>query len=203
MPPLPAHCPNCGLVFPSKLISIDHATNITIGDGREPCPAPGCGGAARVIDGTFDFVGNAIRVRSAPPRTIGILSVLQTALREAEGGMPPDEVISKIETASPELASAIRKKVAIGGWTVLGGVLISLLASCSMNTNLNWNQLVDQVHVYQTGKEPYPGLGQSGPSASEPESRAEPSRQQRRHKERQAKKQQRQIERQKPKAPKR
>jgi hypothetical protein len=135
------------------------------------------------------------------PTTLAILGVLQTALNEAQQGKAEAEVIRKIESASPDLAKAIEKKVSIGGKLVLVPLLLGLLASCSTSTTLNWNQLVDQVHVYQTGKEPYPGLGQSTPSASEPESKPAPNRQQRRYTERQAKKQQRQTERQQPKKP--
>ncbi|MFC7699644.1 hypothetical protein ACFQX9_23450 [Bradyrhizobium sp. GCM10028915] len=201
MPPLPAHCPKCGAIFPSNVISIDNSDDITIGNIQERCPIQGCGGTARVIEGNFDFVGHAVRVRRAPPRTLAILTVLQEALQDVERGKPTDEAISKIERASPELASAIRKTIGSAGKPLLGTLLFALLASCSMSTRLDWNQLVDQVHVYRTGAAPYPGLGQSGSSASETESKAEPSRQQRRYKERQTKKRQRQIERQRPKKP--
>jgi hypothetical protein len=199
---LPAYCPKCGLVFASNAITFrGNATNVTLGGNREPCPR--CGGMAEGIDGNFDFVGNAIRVNRASPRTLAILTVIQAALVEAQQGKPESEVIATIEKASPELATEIRKKVSRAGQPVLVALLLSLLATCSISTTgtLNWNQLVDQVRVYQTGKAPYPGLERSAPNASEPEAKPKMSRQQRRYKERQTKKQQQRTERQHPKKP--
>ncbi len=185
---LPCHCPYCGLVFVSDFMSFNNSSNITF--HRVGVACPNCGNTAGAIDGTFDFVGNSIRVIDAPPRTIAILSILQTALSESQQGKPEAEVISKIEKASPELALAIQKKVSASGKPILIGLLLTLLAGCSMNTTLDWNQLVDQVHVYATGSDPYP----TGAIQSQSEATPKISRQQRRYKERQAKKQQRQTE---------
>ncbi|WP_143279127.1 hypothetical protein [Bradyrhizobium sp. C9] len=154
-----------------------------------------------MIDGTFDFVSNAIRVKSAPARTLAILSVLQSALRDAEQGKPDAEVLSRIETASPELAGAIQKKVSASAKPILASLLFALLAGCSMNTTLDWNKLIDQVHVYATGADPYPQTSRPAESQSRPEEKPKMSRQQQRHKERQAKKQRRQSERQSSKKP--
>ena len=201
---LPSHCPNCGLIFVSTLFGIENTKNVTIRN-NVGLQCPRCRGMAHPLEGTFDFVGNAIRVIKAPPKTIAILSVLQEALNEVQKGVPAAEVISKIEKASPAFASALKEKTARAGPSILATVLLSLLATCSMNMNttatLNWNQLVDQVHVYQTEKEPYPGLGQSVPNASEPETKPKISRQQRRYKERQTKKQQQPPEQRSPKKP--
>lgn len=154
---------------------------------------------AEGIDGTFDFVGNAIRVSNAPPRTIELLSALQGALRKAEQNKPAAEVISEIEQTSPELASAIQKKVSSTGAHILAGLLVTLLAGCSMSTTLDLNVLLDQIHVYATGAEPY--AADSVQPRSEETHRT--SRQQRRHIERQAKKQQRQNEQRHSRKPKR
>jgi hypothetical protein len=198
---LPSHCPKCGIVFLSDAFSLVNVTDAMFRNIRVGCPNPGCGGIANGLDGTFDFVGNAINVKHATPRTLAILAVLQSALREAQQGKPEAEVISEIEKASPELAHAIQKKVSTSGKPLLAGLLLTLLAGCSMDTRLDWNRLVDQVHVYSTGANPYPGLEQAEASQSESGEKPKPSRQQRRYKERQAKKQQRQTERQQPKKP--
>jgi ribosome-associated translation inhibitor RaiA len=193
---LPSHCPKCGLIFESNVFGeLSNASNITFKNIGTSCPR--CGGIAQAIDGTFDFVGNAIKVKSAPPRTLAILSVLQKALEEAQQGKPEGEVLSKIEQASPELASAIQATIAKSGKPILVVLLLSLLATCSTNTTLNWNQLVDQVHVYATGSDPYP----TGSIQAEPEAKPKISRQQRRYKERQTKKRQRQTEPRKPAKP--
>jgi hypothetical protein len=199
---MPAHCSRCGLIFESPVFAITgNIRNVTFRNNKISCPRLGCGEIADGIDGTFDYVDNAIRVIRAPPKTIAIVSVLQRALREAEQGRPEAEVINKIEATSAELADAIRKKVSTSKKPILVTLLLSLLASCSVSSTLNWNQLVDQVHVYQTGADPYSGLDQATASMSDSDDKPKASRQQRRYNERQAKKQQRQIERRQLKKP--
>jgi hypothetical protein len=156
---LPAHCLNCGAIFVTSTIQASNALGITFSNITVPCS--NCGGPAKTVDGTFDFVGNAMRVHpGAPQRTIEILKVLQSALREAEGGASDEKVIDTIARASPVLASAIQRKTKQGGF-ILITLLLALLASCSTEATLDWNQLVDQLKVYATGGDPYPGLGRS------------------------------------------
>jgi hypothetical protein len=168
------------------LINVNSALGITFHNNQVQCP--NCRKTAAGIDGTFDFVKNTIAVRSAPPRTIAILEILQSALHEANHGKPDAEVIAKIEKASPELATAIKAKISRARKPALAALLMALLvSSCSMATNatLDWNKLVDQVHVYATGATPYP----TTQSSSADNTRV--TRQQRRHQERQEKKKQR------------
>ncbi|WP_141343359.1 hypothetical protein [Bradyrhizobium sp. USDA 3458] len=187
------HCRHCGLVFsPSGFLALGP---IVAHGNVAQCPR--CRHVAEGIDGTFDFVGNAIRVLDAPPRTIELLSALQDALRKAEQAKPVAEVISRVEETSPELARAIQGKVSSRGPLILAGLLCSLLASCSVNATLDLNTLIDQVHTYWTGAEPYPDSARSG--SEQPPGL---NRQQRRHQERHAKKQQRQTELRRPKKPK-
>ncbi|WP_050043719.1 hypothetical protein [Bradyrhizobium sp. LTSPM299] len=195
---LPSRCSNCGFVFISNDFGATESTGAAFINNVTQCQR--CGRPARVVDGKFDFVENAIRVVHAPQETIEILRVLQTALDEARQGKPEAEVVSTIEASSPELAVAIKKKMSAGG--ALTALLLTLLASCSNSTTLNWNQLVDQVHVYATGQEPYPRLTPLAAPAEEPEARPKQTRQQRRHQERQEAKKARQQRPQQPKKPK-
>jgi hypothetical protein len=187
---VPAHCSHCGLIFP---VNFGFVQSLTLNNVRVWCP--GCKNYAHTVDGTFDFVGNAIRVSNAPPRTIAILQVLQTALSAAQKGEPDARVLDKIKDASPELAEEIQKVTASSGRSLLV-VLLLMVGNCSTttNTSLNWNQLVDQVRVYATGGTPYPGLGNSAKEA-------ETSKPQPRSQEPQTKKQQQQPERPHPKKP--
>src|SRR4051812_4973923 len=99
---LPAHCANCGLVFESAFLNVTNSESVTFQNIAVSCPR--CGGMAKAIDGTFDFVGNTIKVHpGAPPRTVAILKVLQTALREAEAGAE-DKAVKTIAEKSPALA---------------------------------------------------------------------------------------------------
>lgn len=165
MPGLPTHCAKCGLVFISRQFGASDSINVTFRGIRETCP--NCGAIAHGVDGTFDFVGNAIKVHpGAPPRTIEILSTLQEALRDLQAGKADDIVLENIAKASPELARAIkREQLPIRQGFFL--LILTLLANCSTNANLNWNQLIDQVRVYSTGAEPYPRLGNQSPRSQQ------------------------------------
>jgi hypothetical protein len=188
---VPAHCPHCGLIFP---VNFGYVQSLTLNNVRVGCPS--CKNYAQTVDGTFDFVGNAIRVRNAPPRTIAILEVLQSALAAAQKGEADSKVLAKIKKASPELAEEIQKATVSSGTPLLALLVTLMVGNCSMttNTSLNWNQLIDQVWVYATKAAPYPNLG--GPAET-----PKINRQQRRSQERQTKKQPQQPEPPPPKKP--
>ncbi|MDI1264515.1 MAG: hypothetical protein PS018_14765 [bacterium] len=197
---VPAHCDNCGIVFNSSAFEVGPAAlEVTISGIDVICP--NCGSDAHLIDGTFDFVGNAIKVLAAPPRTIEILKALQAALRAAEAGEPEEKVLAHIEKESPELAKAA-KTAAKGGRHLLVGALLLLAAQCSVNvtSTLDVNELVDQVHVYVTGSSPYPT--KVPPSqASPPGRKAGPNREQRRQQEHQSRRQKQPSEQKSPQKP--
>jgi hypothetical protein len=63
---VPAHCPHCGRIFISSLIGFGPGTTLTLNNVGVSCPF--CRQMANAVDGTFDFVGNLVRVqkRSSP-----------------------------------------------------------------------------------------------------------------------------------------
>jgi hypothetical protein len=115
---VPAHCPHCGRVFVSSLINFGPGTTLTLRNVGVSCPF--CRQIANAVDGTFDFVGNLIRVQNAPPRSVAILQVLQSALLAAEKGEPEAKVLGTIKEASPELAEQIQKATVASGKPLLG-----------------------------------------------------------------------------------
>jgi hypothetical protein len=124
------------------LINFGFVQTLTLNNVRVKCPA--CEKYAQTVDGTFDFVGNAIEVRNAPPRTIAILKVLQSALAAAQMGEADSKVLAKIKKASPELAEEIQKVTVSSGMSLLALLVTLMVGNCSMttNTSLNWNQLM-------------------------------------------------------------
>jgi hypothetical protein len=178
---IPAHCPHCGRVFVSSAFSFGLAATVVLENNKTNCPF--CGKTADIVDGTFNFLGNVVQVTNAPPRTIAIIKVLQAALNAAQQGEPDTKVLDKIKDASPELADQIQKATVASGKPLVGLLLLLLAGNCSIatNTSPDWNQLVDQVRVYATGGDPYPGLGNSA-------EKTKMNRHQRRSQERQTKK---------------
>ncbi|MFB0490172.1 hypothetical protein ABIE45_002758 [Methylobacterium sp. OAE515] len=205
MPGLPAQCERCGHIFLSD-VQFEH---ITINNARGfifRCPE--CGGDAPGLDGSFSFSEDNTTIKYATSDTQTKLKALRQALKAAQENKSIEEVIAPLQEASPQLAELTASAARRGGMATVAALLLYLVASCSQNTKgtMNWNQLVDQGHVYMTNAAPYPGLGTaSEPQStgtveegqqSRPEERSGPSRQQRRQQERQAKKQQQRIGRQ-------
>jgi predicted Zn finger-like uncharacterized protein len=143
---LPAHCPHCGLFFISTSIRI--ADNVTVAFSNMLVRCPRCKKDANGLDGTFDFVDNAIRIRQAPPKTIEILKALQDAAAAATAGADQDAIVEELQRKSPEFAEAARQAIHKGGLASLIVLLVYLLTSCSANVRqtLDWNELVDQAH---------------------------------------------------------
>lgn len=182
---VPARCSSCRLIFPSG-IALSNVINVTFRGNSTTCPR--CRSPASIIDGSFDFVGNVLRVHSAPPETIEVIKILQEALREAQSGKPDDEVLANLEKKSPETARGLKSLLSKTGTTLAVGLFL-ILGGCDIQSKLDWNVLVDQVHTYTTGKAPYPIPGAAQANA---DTKPKISRQHRRWLERQNKKKQRQ-----------
>jgi hypothetical protein len=191
-----AHCPNCGHTFVTNVIS-GRGGRISVRSVGTPCPR--CGEIANLLDADYDydFLGNA-KMSSASPETVQIMGTLQAALQAAlraeRSGSGEDKIIEDLHAASPEFAEAARGIVNKGGIGPLILLLFLLLTSCSKNSSatLNWNELLDQFHVYATGSTPYP-IAENHTEAQENNDTApRMSRQQRRQQERQSRKTQKQ-----------
>jgi hypothetical protein len=81
MPSIPAVCNTCGDIFPSPFGGYA-ADDITF-EGCT-CQCPSCGATADVLDGTYSFLEDAIRIIAAPKRTLAELRRLETLLRAAK-----------------------------------------------------------------------------------------------------------------------
>ncbi len=194
----PARCTRCGTIFRSG-IAADNASNMSMSNNMAgPCPR--CGAMGRVIDGVFDVSQGKISVRAAPPETFAVLKALEAALAAARAGAEAEIIIDDLRKTSPEIAKDAQRDLNKGVLAFLVAMLLYLITSCSNNTTgkVDWNLLVDQAHVYVTGKEAHPGISKrEAPSAdnrtespTKTASEAKPSRQQRRYLERQTNKRQ-------------
>jgi len=164
--------------------------NVNIENVRVTCTK--CGKIARAIDGNFDFFDNGINARNVAPQDKEILEILQAALRAALNNEDSEAVVAKLAKASPEFVKSVQDTVAKQGipWLIL--ILLALLHSCSMQSNLNWNELVRQLHDYLTNPAQYPIAECIDAQENTPQPPQALSRQQKRQQERRAKKQQRQ-----------
>lgn len=106
MSQVPAFCSNCGLVFPSRVLSISNSRNITIGDSKEPCI--NCGSVARVPDGVYNFIGETIELLSGPERTVQELNRLAEILSlSKEKNSTYEEVMEEVKEEVPQMTSLL------------------------------------------------------------------------------------------------
>lgn len=90
-------------MFPSGF-AFENATNITF-SGCIAGPCPVCRGQGDVLDGTFDFIGDTIRLLQGPSATVDRLHRLAAILREAQQrDASADEIRRKVEDDLPELS---------------------------------------------------------------------------------------------------
>jgi hypothetical protein len=104
---VPAFCESCGTTFASAGIFAGNARESSLKDMRiGPCPT--CGGSGRVPDGVYDFIGDTIRVLSAPDYSRERLERLTEIIKEGRArGAVPEEVASHLQEEAPELAPVI------------------------------------------------------------------------------------------------
>lgn len=167
---VPAHCPYCGLYFISRAIR-----NMNVS-----CPA--CNNEAAVIDGTFDFMGVALIINRASPKTLQIVEAMQAAVSAARTGSNENLILKRLRQHSPEFAELALKTLRKRGIQGFIFLLVLLLTNCSANIEqtLDRNKLFDQARVYITGDDPYPLAGNHILGQETHEQSQQPSRQQRR-----------------------
>lgn len=118
----------------SSGIFVENSTNITFAGNTALCPR--CGGIGDVPDGTFDVIGNTIRVLSAPGYTRERLGRLADLIRQQQAAKAdPAETVETLAREAPELAPFFdrlrRSPEAVAAWLAILLSVIQLLMSVS------------------------------------------------------------------------
>ena len=144
---IPAYCPNCGAVFPSRSIS-GNFSNLTLRGNKESCPF--CGEMADTAEGVFDIAGDFISIISAPHITKQMISDLSVAVKKAyKEKITQEKLAEEIGKIDPSFGNAIGK--VRGGYFIAALLIIlAIIRSCSVDVSIDANQLIDQL----TGKSP-------------------------------------------------
>ncbi|MCZ6763206.1 MAG: hypothetical protein O7C03_09455 [Gammaproteobacteria bacterium] len=144
---IPAHCPNCGAIFRSSLLSIGgNVKNLALSGNTEICPF--CSSTANTAEGVFDIADGIITVISAPHITKEMLvafgAVVQKAYRQRTD---PEDLAKQAEKIDPTLGKLVRS-VSGNRPIYLTGLLLLILAikSCNLNIDIDVNELIDQMN---------------------------------------------------------
>jgi hypothetical protein len=152
MPGLPANCPKCG-PFVSNAIWVENSTNATFKNIGVSCPK--CGGRAKGVEGTFDFSGSDISVKSAPPITHEILSKLKLLAERAKDEVPTNqELIQNIAAFSPALATALtpisKTKAPWFLLLIVWWIISNIHVNLNLEANIDLNKVVSQaIHAVE------------------------------------------------------
>jgi hypothetical protein len=104
MPNMPAFCDTCGTAFNSGIF-VENVTSLTM-RGNKSGPCPKCGGTGSIPDGTFNVIGHAIEIISAPKSTVDQLKKLANILSVAKKeDADTTKIAQRIEKELPELSS--------------------------------------------------------------------------------------------------
>jgi len=105
MAKVPVICNSCKAFFVTESIVGGNATNITF----ENCtfgPCPHCGGDGHILDGTYEFIGNTIKILSAPQNTIFELQRLAKILQDArDRNATAQEIKDQVTQELPKLST--------------------------------------------------------------------------------------------------
>ncbi|WP_157182202.1 hypothetical protein [Methylobacterium sp. WSM2598] len=113
-PPLPAQCPNCKAVFPSR--NYDIATpRFFSRDNEESCPECKKYGA-KVADGLFDLTSDAVKILEAPDITYAMVAALARIAEDVSANrITPQQAVEKLAYVDPRIGSIAKKVVGFGG----------------------------------------------------------------------------------------
>lgn len=113
-------CPVHG-AFPSQMMQIEGAINLSISDSTESCPR--CGLPSRVMEGRFNIIDGLVTVLSAPRWTVDALRDVQLDVERLERAAKnesisaetidklADRVVEKLTAGDASLAKSIAAEI--------------------------------------------------------------------------------------------
>lgn len=134
-PPLPAQCPNCKSIFPSRHYNVAVPLFLSK-NNKESCPV--CGSPdANLAEGVFNLVGEVVAVIDAEGLSLEILrSMGAVAAGAISGATRIDAALEMIGEISPSVAVVLRQGLAR---KMIAGVLFVLGAMAAYNMAHDFN----------------------------------------------------------------
>ncbi|MCM2398729.1 hypothetical protein NBH19_21860 [Rhizobium sp. S95] len=141
-PPLPAQCPHCKSIFPSRHYNVE-IPRFLVKNNLETCPV--CGHhEATLAEGLFDLVGEFVKALEADGATIAMLKALGAPTESfLRGETSVSETIHQIEKISPAAAKVLSKPnvVVIGASVAL---LFTAMGSLNIIHDFNDNYRISE-----------------------------------------------------------
>ena len=146
----PAFCGQCGACFLAHLpFDVGRAT---LTGNMTDCPV--CGGAAPILDGTYEFTQEIINVVAAPEFTLEVLRRVATIINATKLGIyTVDEAVDELKEASPSLYKTLMRLATndafigsiVGGFFVLLAAIIQPIIEAKFNDQTDEEAIVERV----------------------------------------------------------
>ena len=141
-PALPAQCPKCKSIFPSKHFNLA-LPRFMVKDNKEQCPNCGCPDAT-LAEGLFEMVGDLIKVIDSDPHSVKLLQTIGAiAASVTSGSQQLDEAINAIAEVSPAAANILKVGVAR---QLVAAVLLLFAGMAAANTLYDFNEKYQPEH---------------------------------------------------------
>lgn len=119
-----------GHVFESRAFNFENSTNVSFSDCSETCIYPGCGRQAAVIDATYDFLPDSVRVAIAETASSDDRAAIQgfvAALAAREAPPTPAQLDEEFPDIDPRLREWIKTLMLTVDWPQVKRFLVELL----------------------------------------------------------------------------
>jgi len=145
-----AHCPQCDLIFKSRLFGANlMVQRLVLTGNREMCPR--CRGMAAIVDGVFTAAFGHVRLIDGPQITREILrrftELVQQAQRNEISADTLQEQAGKLDSKLGEAVAEFRKS-GLPSWPTMLLLAAMTLNSCKVQHNVNhsidWNRAFEQ-----------------------------------------------------------
>lgn len=134
---IPGICDDCGAVFGSEALVGAKGSNISLG-GAKIGPCPSCGGIGRVPEGTYDLIGDTLRVvKAAAFEKTELDAVIEILEKRAQGRLTDEEVLEQVEADAPTLTPTVKDYLAKSdpaSWLALLIAVLTLIQSASTSS---------------------------------------------------------------------
>ncbi|MCF1453382.1 hypothetical protein [Agrobacterium vitis] len=153
-PSLPAMCPDCNAIFPSRNYRI-RTPEFYGRNNKDICPQ--CGGhEATVANGLFDLARETITVLQSEPLTQAMLAALQAAIAAHEGGLSTKQkLLEDVSQQSPKLGKLFEKALGLNAIAWNAFKVFALITTGSLATVELYDRFAGKpdhknVHIEQT-----------------------------------------------------
>jgi hypothetical protein len=174
MAPIPVVCGSCGNFFFAENLIGGSGTVTFSNVGYGPCPV--CGGMGSVLDGTYEFVGDTVRLLAGPEwssqRLMRVAALLHDLAHRPVQDLKPENLLVALAKEEPKLAAHLKPKSSteLVAWLTLLLMIVQVLLGLGSQRSITENDVekIVQTVLEQTERQSQSALVSSTKKAPPP-----------------------------------